>query len=66
SSVEAPKDWLTLESRSDWEKVRGLLPVTLVEVSCGDHGAEDEESVQISADAKGLHAEQRKKPCGGQ
>jgi hypothetical protein len=66
SSVEAPKDWLTLESRSDWEKVRGPLPVTLVEVTCGDHGAEDEESVQISADAKGLHAEQRKKNCLGQ
>jgi len=66
SSFEESKDWLTLESRSDWEKVRGPLPVTLVEVSCGDHGAEDEESIQISADAKGLHTERRKKSCGGQ
>jgi hypothetical protein len=66
SSVEAPKDWLTLESRSDWEKVRGPLPVTLVEVSCGDHASEDEETVQISADAKGLHTERRKKSCGVQ
>jgi hypothetical protein len=64
SSVEQPKDWLTLESRSDWEKVRGQLPVTLVEVSCGDHGADQEEGVQISADAKGLHAEHKTKPCG--
>ncbi len=64
SSVEAPKDWLALESRGDWEKVRGPLPVTLVEWSCGDHGSEDEESVQISADAKGLHTEHRKKNCG--
>jgi hypothetical protein len=63
SSVEAPKDWLTLESRADWEKVRAEPPVTLTEWTCGDHGADAEESVQISADARGLHTARRKKDC---
>ena len=66
SSFEAAKDWLTLESRSDWEKVRGPLPVTLVEWNCGDHGSDAEESVQISADARGLHTTRRKKDCAVQ
>lgn len=63
SSVESPKDSLALESPADWEKVRTKVPVTLTEWSCGDHGSEDEETMQLSVDWAGLHAVHHKKKC---
>lgn len=62
SSVEAPKDFLTLRP-SEWEKVKTKLPAEFLEVGCGDHGSDEEDSVMISIDAAGLHAAQSHKAC---
>ena len=62
SSVEALKDFLTLRP-SEWEKVKTKLPQDFVETSCGDHGSDEEDSVTISIDAAGLHAEPHQKAC---
>lgn len=54
-TAERPGAPVVFEHAGDWEKVRGKLPVTLVETPCGDHGADDDTRVTVHADAQGLH-----------
>ncbi|HEX7600595.1 MAG TPA: hypothetical protein VF316_03275 [Polyangiaceae bacterium] len=54
-TAEKPGAPVVFEHVADWEKVRGKLPVTLVETPCGDHGADEDTRVTVSADAQGLH-----------
>ena len=54
-TAEKPGEPVVLEHTRDWEKIRGKLPVTLIETPCGDHGADDDTRVTVSADAQGLH-----------
>lgn len=64
STVEEPGKPLVLERPSDWEKVRAATGrVVLDQYACGDHGTEEEETVTVWADAKGLHAKRRTKAC---
>lgn len=63
-SVEEPGTPLVLERRSDWEKVRAAKgEVRLVQIPCGDHGAETEVAVTVRADGRGLHAKTSTKAC---
>jgi hypothetical protein len=62
-TVEAPKTTLVLEHRSDWEKLRQSATTTLIETACGDHGAEEEASLQVRIDAAGFHATPKTRPC---
>ena len=54
-TAEKPGDPLVFEHVRDWERVRGKLPVTLLETPCGDHGADQDTRVTVRADAQGLH-----------
>jgi hypothetical protein len=60
---DKPNEPLTLESAADWEKVRAKLPVTIAAVRCGDHGADQETSIKVTATDAGLRATEEKRPC---
>ena len=63
-TAEEPGEPLLLERASDWEKVRAARgPVVLPQWPCGDHGTEEEETVTVRTDAKGLHATRTTKRC---
>lgn len=62
ASVEAPKDLLLLRP-SEWEKAKAKLPQDFVELACGDHGSDEEDTLSLSVDAAGLHAKASRKPC---
>jgi hypothetical protein len=62
-TADKPGEPLVLERTSDWEKVKGKLPVELTEWTCGDHGAEVETHVTISLDLSGLRATPTSKKC---
>lgn len=64
ATVEDPKEPLVLERTGDWEKVRKTSGrIALVQYPCGDHGTEEEETVTVWTDAKGLHAKRSTKAC---
>lgn len=64
TSVEDPKSPLVLERTSDWEKVRkATSKAPIVQWACDDHGTEEEETVTVWIDAKGLHAKRSTKSC---
>jgi len=54
-TASSPGAAVVFEHAMDWEKVRGKLPVTLIETPCGDHGADEDTRATVSADAQGLH-----------
>jgi len=58
-----PNEWITLERRSDWEAVRAKVPVTLTEVACGDHGAEERVTLAIAASPDGLDVTKTTERC---
>jgi hypothetical protein len=62
SSADAPGTPLVLEHASDWEKVRAKPAVDLVQVSCGDHGADTETSLHVTADGS-IHVQTTSKKC---
>ncbi len=62
-TADKPGEPLVLERAGDWEKVKGKLPVELVEATCGDHGSEIETRVTISVDLSGLRAVPTEKRC---
>jgi hypothetical protein len=62
SSADKPGTPLVLEHASDWEKIRAKPAVDLVEVPCGDHGADTETSLHVTADGT-LHAQETTKKC---
>jgi hypothetical protein len=62
-TAEKPDAPVVFEHAGDWEKVRGKLPVTLIETPCGDHGADEDTRVTVSADAQGLHVAASSTKC---
>jgi hypothetical protein len=62
-TAEKPAQPVVLERPGDWEKVKGKLPVDLLEYPCGDHGAETETHALVTADAAGLHVTSTSKKC---
>jgi len=63
-TAEQVDEPLGLRSRGDWEIVRkAARSIALIQLSCGDHGSETEETVHISWDARGLHATVSEKRC---
>lgn len=62
-SAEKPNEPIVLDRPGDWEKVKAKLPADLVESPCGDHSAEVETHIVVTADAKGLHASTTTKKC---
>jgi hypothetical protein len=62
-TAEKPADPVVLERPGDWEKVKGKVPVDLIEAPCGDHGAESEAHVVVTADTSGLHVAPTSKKC---
>jgi len=48
----------------NWERVRSHVPVTVVEWECGNHAAEEERDVRVTADSIGLHASRVTRSCG--
>jgi hypothetical protein len=62
ASTDKPSEPLTLDHPDDWEKLRQKPTVDLVQLACGDHGAEEETSVHLVADGE-LHAKETTKKC---
>lgn len=62
-SVEKPKEPIWLENAEQWEKVKKTLPITLVAIPCGDHGAETQTTHRLERDAAGLHFKVSEAPC---
>jgi hypothetical protein len=60
---DKPNEPLTLESAADWEKVRTKLPLTLASIKCGDHGATEETSIEVTKTDAGLRSVEAKRPC---
>lgn len=62
ATVEKPKEPVTLERPSDWEQLKAKPNVVLTTIACGDHGADQETAMQITADGE-LHVKTLTKPC---
>jgi len=62
ASSDKPGEPLRLDRRADWDKVAAKSPVTIVESACGDHGADTERSIELSADGE-LHAKDKTRKC---
>ena len=62
-SAEKPTEPIVLDRPGDWDKVKAKLPADLVQSPCGDHAAEVETHIVVTADAKGLHASTTTKKC---
>ncbi|HEX7665285.1 MAG TPA: hypothetical protein VF407_12260, partial [Polyangiaceae bacterium] len=62
NSTTTKDDWITLRP-SEWEKVKEKVPQEFVEVACGDHGADEEQRVQVSGGASGLHLTNSSTKC---
>lgn len=62
TTSDKPTEPLKLDRRSDWDKLAAKSPVSLVEVACGDHGAETESTLDLSADGE-LHAKEKIRKC---
>ncbi len=56
---------LLLDHLSSWEKVRTAKtsPVSIVTISCGDHGSTEEDSTIVSFGASGLSTKETKRKC---
>lgn len=65
TSVEKPGAPVVLEHPGDWEKVRAAKgAVDIVQVACGDHAADTETSLRITADGS-LHVQENTRSCAG-
>lgn len=53
---------VTLDHPADWEKLKAKPSIDVVQVACGDHGADQEESLSITADGE-LHVKTTTKKC---
>lgn len=53
-STTTKDDWMVLRP-TEWDKVKEKVPQEFVEVACGDHGADEENTVRVTADDAGLH-----------
>ncbi len=62
ATTDKPSEPLKLDRRSDWDKLAAKSPVSIVEVACGDHGADTETSLDLSADGE-LHAKEKTRKC---
>jgi hypothetical protein len=62
ATSDKPAEPLELDRRGDWDKLASKSPTTVVEVACGDHGADTESSVELSADGE-LHAKAKTRKC---
>jgi len=62
AASDAPSEPLYLDGRVEWDKLAAKSPVTIVEIACGDHGAELETSIALSADGE-LHAKKTTRKC---
>jgi len=62
ASNDKPGAPLVLQHPEDWEKVRAKPAVDLVEIACGDHGADSATSLHVTADGD-LHATESTKKC---
>jgi hypothetical protein len=63
STAERAAEPLVLTRPLDWMRVANQVPATLVETSCGDHGSKVEIDEVVRADAKGLHATEKREKC---
>jgi hypothetical protein len=59
---EKPTQPLELDRRADWDALAAKSSVTVVEVACGDHGADTETSIELSANGE-LHAKDKTRKC---
>jgi hypothetical protein len=63
-TAERPDRPIVLQTPAAWESFRASRgQVEIEEWRCGDHGTEEEETVVLQADAKGIHAKRTKKKC---
>lgn len=64
-TVLHPKEPLGLHHPSDWDTVlHGQRKVTLVQISCGNHGAEEQTELELRFDEEGIHATRIVYSCG--
>jgi len=62
ASTDKPGEPLTLDHPEDWEKLKLKPTIDVVQLACGDHGAEEETSLHLVADGE-LHAKETTKKC---
>jgi hypothetical protein len=62
-TVDAPSSRLVLEHFDDWEEIRVKGSTLLVETACGDHGADREESLQVTVEPLGFRTAKRSRKC---
>ncbi len=62
ASTTTKDDWMVLRP-TEWDKVKEKVPQEFVELACGDHGSDEENSVRVTADDAGLHLTRSSGKC---
>lgn len=62
-TADHPKQRLVLEHFDDWEKLRTKGSTALIQLACGDHGSETEESLEVTISPQGFRTKKRARRC---
>jgi hypothetical protein len=65
-TADNPRSPLVLERPDHWRRIAAATgPIDLVQVACGDHGADKERVLTVAFDETGMHARQTTYACSG-